>query len=189
MTKGMIVGYARVSTQEQNLQMQLDELEKYGCRKIFEEKMSGKKKERPALDEMLNMLREGDRVVVYKLDRISRSTKHLIELAEHFEERGVEFVSIHDNIDTSTPTGRFFFRMMASIAELERDITSERTKSGLVAARARGRKGGRPQTDPKKIKTALKMYDSKQHSIVEITKAVGISAPTLYRYIEKRAKH
>lgn len=182
----MIVGYARVSTQEQNLQMQLDELQKYGCFKIFEEKISGTKKERPALDEMMKMLREGDRVVVYKLDRISRSTKHLIELTEYFEERGIEFVSINDNIDTSTPTGRFFFRMMASLAELERDITSERTKSGLAAARARGRKGGRPLTDSKKIKTAVKMYDSKQHSIKEICRTVGISAPTLYRYIEKR---
>jgi len=184
----MIVGYARVSTQEQNLQMQLDELQKFGVIEIFEEKMSGTKKERPALDEMLKMLRKGDRVVVYKLDRISRSTKHLIELVEHFEEHGVEFVSISDNIDTSTATGRFFFRMMASIAELERDITSERTKSGLAAARARGRKGGRPSIDPKRVKTALKMYDSKQHSIAEICKTVGISAPTLYRHIEKRAE-
>lgn len=188
MTKGMIFGYARASKQDQNLEMQLDELEKASCWKIYEEKMSGKKKERPQLDEMLNTLREGDRVVVYKLDRISRSTKHLIELAEHFKERGIEFVSIRDNIDTSTPTGRFFFRMMASIAELERDITVERTMDGLAAARARGRKGGRPKTDPKKIKTALKMYDSKQYSIAEITEAVGISAPTLYRYIEKRVK-
>lgn len=183
----MIVGYARVSTQEQNLQMQLDELQKFGCFEIFEEKLSGTSKERPALNEMLKMLREGDRVVVYKLDRISRSTKHLIELAELFEQKGVEFVSVRDNIDTSTAMGRFFFRVMASIAELERDITSERTKSGLAAARARGRKGGRPGTDPKKIKTALKMYDSKQYSISEITKTVGISAPTLYRHIEKRA--
>lgn len=183
----MIIGYARVSTQEQNLQMQRDELQKFGVFEIFEEKMSGTKKERPALDEMLKTLRPGDRVVVYKLDRISRSTKHLIELAEHFEEHGVEFISIKDNIDTSTPTGRFFFRMIASIAELERDITSERTKSGLAAARARGRKGGRPPIDSKKIRTALKMYDSKQHSIKEICKTVGISAPTLYRHIEKRA--
>lgn len=183
----MIVGYARVSTQEQNLQMQFDALDKAGCIEIFEEKITGIKKDRPALNEMLKMLRSGDRVVVYKLDRISRSTKHLIELAEHFEQNGIEFVSVMDNIDTSTPTGRFFFRMMASIAELERDITSERTKSGLAAARARGRKGGRPSTDPKKIKTALKMYDSKQYSVSEITKTVGISIPTLYRHIEKRA--
>lgn len=183
----MIVGYARVSTQEQDLQMQLDELGKMGCFQIFQEKISGTKKDRPELQKMLDMLRPGDRVVVYKLDRISRSTKHLIELAEHFEQNGIEFISVMDKIDTSTPTGRFFFRMMASIAELERDITSERTKSGLAAARARGRKGGRPTTDAKKIKTALKMYDSKQYSISEITKTVGISAPTLYRHLEKRA--
>lgn len=183
----MIVGYARVSTDDQNLQMQLDELQKFGCFEIFEEKGSGSKKDRPALEEMLKMLREGDRLVVYKLDRISRSTKHLIELVEHFDKNGIEFISIKDNIDTSTAVGRFFFRTMASIAELERDITSERTKSGLETARARGRKGGRPSTDPKKIKTALKMYDSKQYSISEITKTVGISAPTIYRHIEKRA--
>lgn len=184
----MIIGYARVSTQDQNLQMQKDELQKFGVFEIFEEKMSGKRKDRPALEEMLKCLRSGDRVVVYKLDRISRSTKHLIELAEHFEEIGVEFISIKDNIDTSTATGRFFFRMMASISELERDITSERTKSGLLAARARGRSGGRPKTDPKTIKTALKMYHSKQHSISEITKTLGISAPTLYRYVKNEEK-
>lgn len=182
----MIVGYARVSTQEQNLQMQIDALERAGCIEIFEEKITGTKRDRPALNEMLKMLRKGDRVIVYKLDRISRSTKHLIELAEHFEQNGIEFVSVMDNIDTSTPTGRFFFRMMASIAELERDITSERTKTGLAAARARGRNGGRPKTDQKKIKTALKMYDSKEYSISEITKTVGISAPTLYRHLQKR---
>lgn len=184
----MIVGYARVSTDDQNLQMQLDELQKYGCFEIFEEKGSGSRKDRPALEEMLKMLREGDQVVVYKLDRISRSTKHLIELSDLFDKKGVEFISIRDQIDTSTAMGRFFFRVMASVAELERDITSERTKSGLLSARSRGRKGGRPSTDPKKIKTALKMYDSKNHSISEITKTVGISAPTLYRHIEKRTQ-
>lgn len=184
----MIIGYARVSTQEQDLQMQIDELTKAGCFEIFEEKVTGSKKDRPALNEMLKMLREGDRVVVYKLDRISRSTKHLIELADLFESKGVEFVSIHDNIDTTTAMGRFFFRVMASIAELERDITIERTKSGLAAARARGRKGGRPPVDGKKISTALKMYESKEYSISEITESTGISAPTLYRYINKNKK-
>jgi DNA invertase Pin-like site-specific DNA recombinase len=181
----MIVGYARVSTQDQNLQMQLDELQKYGCFEIFEEKMTGSKRERPALNEMLKMLREGDRVVVYKLDRISRSTKHLIELAEYFEKKAVEFVSIRDNIDTSTATGRFFFRMMASIAELERDIISERTKSGLASARARGRKGGRPKVAQKPLETALKMYQSKEYSISEIVAATKISQATLYRRIKE----
>lgn len=181
----MIIGYARVSTQEQNLQMQLDALTEQGCIEIFEEKITGTKKDRPELNLMLKILREGDRVIVYKLDRISRSTKHLIELAEFFDKKGVEFVSVMDNIDTSTPTGRFFFRMMASIAELERDIIVERTKAGLKSARARGRIGGRPQVDSKKIALAIKMYESKDYSISEIVKATGISQASLYRYMKK----
>jgi DNA invertase Pin-like site-specific DNA recombinase len=184
----MIFGYARVSTQDQNLDAQIDALEKFGCDEIFQEKMTGTRKDRPKLEELLKVLRKGDKVVVYKLDRISRSTKHLIELSELFEEKGVDFVSIQDNIDTSTAIGRFFFRTMASIAELERDIISERTQAGLQAARARGRKGGRPKKDNKKIELALKMYDSKQYSIPEITEATGVSKTTLYRYIEKRNK-
>ncbi|GIN62769.1 DNA invertase [Robertmurraya siralis] len=181
----MIVGYARVSTEDQNLAMQLDALTNAGCFEIFEEKMTGTKRDRPALNEMLKMLREGDRVVVYKLDRISRSTKHLIELAELFEEKGVEFVSLQDSIDTSTAMGRFFFRVMASIAELERDIISERTKSGLAAARARGRNGGRPTADKKKVQLAIKMYHSKDYSINQIVQATGISQATLYRKINE----
>lgn len=181
----MIIGYARVSTQDQNLQMQIDALTAAGCFEIFEEKMTGTRKDRPALNEMLKMLREGDRVVVYKLDRISRSTKHLIELSEFFEKKGVEFVSLQDNIDTSTAMGRFFFRVMASIAELERDIISERTKSGLAAARARGRNGGRPKADKKKVELAIKMYKSKDYSISQIVQATGISQATLYRELKR----
>lgn len=182
----MNFGYARASTKEQNLHGQLDALKAAGCEEIFEEKLSGTIKERPELNRMIEKLRKDDTVTVYKLDRISRSTKHLIELAELFESKGVHFVSIADQIDTKTPMGRFFFRMMASIAELERDIVSERTKVGLEAARARGRSGGRPKVPEKAIKTALKMYDSKEHTISEITKSTGISMPTLYRYIRKR---
>jgi DNA invertase Pin-like site-specific DNA recombinase len=181
----MIVGYARVSTQDQNLQLQIDQLEKYGCERIFQEKITTRKKERPQLEEMLKILRKGDKVVVYKLDRISRSTKHLIELSEHFENEGVQFVSIQDNIDTTTPMGRFFFRVMASISELERDIISERTRSGLESARKRGRNGGRPPVQSKKIDTALKMYHSKEYSIKEIVDATGVSQATLYRRIKK----
>lgn len=182
----MIFGYARASTKEQNLNAQLDALKKAGCEEIFQEKVSGAVRERPELKRMIEKLRKGDTVIVYKLDRISRSTKHLIELTELFEQKEVNFISIVDNIDTNSAMGRFFFRLMASIAELEKDIVSERTKAGLEAARARGKKGGRPKLDEKKIKTALKMYDSKQYSIAEITKTVGISAPTLYRYINER---
>jgi DNA invertase Pin-like site-specific DNA recombinase len=182
--KNMIIGYARVSTADQNLEMQIDALEKYGCERIYQEKVTGTKKDRPKLAEMMTILRPGDKIVIYKLDRISRSTKHLIDLSEFFEKKGVEFVSIQDSIDTSSPMGRFFFRILASITELERDIISERTKSGLSSARARGRIGGRPRVPDNKIKLALKMYESKQYSISEIVKAVGISQATLYRNIQ-----
>jgi DNA invertase Pin-like site-specific DNA recombinase len=178
-------GYARVSTQDQSLSLQLDALDHYGVAETFEEKESGKRKNRPQLDELLKVLRKGDTVVVYKLDRISRSTKHLIELMEYFESKGIHFVSIQDKIDTTTAMGRFFFRMLASIAELERDIISERTKDGLTAARARGRKGGRPKVESKKIVLAMKMYESKDYSLSQIKAATGIGATTLYRYLEK----
>ncbi|NGQ95487.1 recombinase family protein [Brevibacillus sp. SYP-B805] len=184
----MIFGYARVSTQDQNLDAQIDVLNKYGVDRIYHEKMTGKTKERPQLEELLKVLRPGDKVVVYKLDRISRSTKHLIELAEHFEKAGVDFVSIRDNIDTSTAMGRFFFRMMASIAELERDIIVERTHAGLEAARARGRKGGRPSKNADKVALALDMYASKRYTIEQITEATGLGKTTLYRYINARAQ-
>ncbi|MGG5253516.1 recombinase family protein [Neobacillus sp. SM06] len=179
----MIFGYARVSTQDQNLELQLDALNKFGCDRIFQEKMTGTKKERPQLEEMMKLLRKGDKIVIYKLDRIGRSTKHLIELSDAFEKMGVELVSIVDQLDTSTAMGRFFFRFMASLSELERDIISERTKAGLESARARGRNGGRPKVSEKKLKLALKMYGSKIYSIREIVEATGISQATLYRNI------
>lgn len=125
-------------------------------------------------------------MVVYKLDRISRSTKHLVELMEHFEAKGINFVSIQDKIDTTTAMGRFFFRMLTSIAELERDIISERTKDGLTVARARGRNGGRPKVESKKIMLAIKMYESKDYSLSQIKVVTGIGATTLYRYLEKK---
>ncbi|WP_445486491.1 recombinase family protein [Niallia sp. 03133] len=180
----MIIGYARVSTTDQNLNLQIDALEKYGCELIYQEKVTGTKKDRPQLAELMTILRPGDKVVIYKLDRISRSTKHLIELSEFFEKKGVEFVSIQDSIDTSTPIGRFFFRILASIAELERDIISERTLAGLKSARARGKKGGRPRVPLENVTIALKMYNSKQYSLNEIVKTTNISISSLYRYLE-----
>ncbi|MGG3622831.1 recombinase family protein [Bacillus gobiensis] len=182
---GYIFGYARVSTEDQSLDMQLDAFEKYGVDEVFEEKITGTRKDRPQLERMLDKLREGDKVVVYKLDRISRSTKHLIELSELFESKGVEFVSIRDQIDTSTPMGRFFFRTMASIAELERDIISDRTKAGLEAARARGRNGGRPSATKAKIDRAIKLYDDK-YPVPQITEMTGVSKTTLYKYLKQR---
>jgi DNA invertase Pin-like site-specific DNA recombinase len=176
-------GYARVSTQDQSLSLQLDALNQFKVDQVFEEKESGKKKSRPQLDELLKVLGKGDTVVAYKLDRISRSTKHLIELMDHFEANGIHFVSIQDNIDTTTAMGRFFFRMLASIAELERDIISERTRDGLKAAR--GRKGGRPKVESKKIDLALKMYASRDYSLSQIKEATNVGPTTLYRYLEK----
>lgn len=179
----MIIGYARVSTNEQNLDGQLDLLKKHGCERIFQEHASGAKSTRPELDRMLDQLRAGDVVIVVKLDRISRSAKHIIELSEKFEELGVDFVSINDQIDTTTPTGRFFFRLMASYAELERDLIVERTKLGLAAARARGRKGGRPKASEETIKAAKSMYKAGDLSIAEICNTLNISKSTLYRYL------
>ncbi|WP_311049664.1 recombinase family protein [Enterococcus faecalis] len=182
----MIFGYARVSTDDQNLNLQVDALVNYGIDKLFQEKVTGVKKDRPKLEEMIKLLRKGDSVVIYKLDRISRSTRHLIELSELFEELGVNFISIQDKVDTSTSMGRFFFRVMASLAELERDIIIERTNSGLKAARIRGKKGGRPSKDKVSIDLALKMYDSKEYSIRQILDASKLSKTTFYRYLNKR---
>lgn len=182
----MKFGYARVSTKDQNLEAQIDALNKYGVDEIITEKMTGTTKERPALKELFGKIRSGDQVVVYKLDRIGRSTKDLIEIVDTFEKKQVDFVSIQDQIDTSSAMGRFFFRTIASIAELERDIILERTKAGLEAARARGRKGGRPPKDKKAVERALRLYDSKEYTIREIRDMTGVAPTTLHRYLNRR---
>jgi DNA invertase Pin-like site-specific DNA recombinase len=182
----MKIGYARVSTQDQNLDMQIDALKTAGCERIYTEKQSGKRDDRPELQRCLDALRKGDTLVVYKLDRLGRSTFKLLELTAGFERDGIDFVSIVDGIDTTTPVGRFFFRTMASIAELERDIIVERTQAGLKAARARGRVGGRPSTPKKDVERALKLYDSNEYSVPEIVEMTGVSKPTIYRAIKKR---
>src|SRR4051812_19798181 len=149
------VGYARVSTQNQLLDLQIDALKKEGCEKIFTEKVSGMKDERQELNECLKYLRKGDILVVYKLDRLGRSTKKLLEITEGLEGRGIEFVSINDKMDTTTAIGKAMFRMLAVLSEMERDLISERTKAGLESARARGRKGGRPKMNQKVIDKAI----------------------------------
>ncbi|MDC0763510.1 recombinase family protein [Brevibacillus sp. AG] len=182
----MRFGYARVSTVDQNLDSQIDALKVAGCDEIYQEKMSGKRDDRPELNRLLDKLREGDVLIVYKLDRLGRSTFKLLELTSEFEKKGIEFVSITDGIDTTTPVGKFFFRMMASIAELERDIIVERTQAGLKAARARGRVGGRPKTDKSKLEAALSLYKAGDMSVPEIVAATGVSKATLYRHIERK---
>ena len=183
----MRFGYARVSTEEQRLDRQVDALEKVGCERIYLEKASGAKTGRPELEKLLSVLRDGDEVVVAKLDRISRSTKHLIELSERFDEMGVDFISLNDSIDTTTPMGRFFFRVMASISELERDMIVKRTKDGLSAARARGHGGGHPKASAEAVSKARRMHESGTFSISEITGATGISKSTLYRSLAQEA--
>lgn len=180
----MIIGYARVSTKDQSLDMQIDALKKAGCERIYQEKVSGAKDDREQLNLALQMLRKGDKFVVYKLDRLARSTLKLLKVAEQLEKQGVELISIQDNIDTTTPTGKAMFRMLSVLAELERDMIRERTMAGLAAARARGRKGGRPRKNTKKVQQAIKMYNTKQFTIAEIEEATGISSSTLYRYLQ-----
>jgi DNA invertase Pin-like site-specific DNA recombinase len=182
----MKIGYARVSTADQSLDMQLDALREAGCDRIYTEKASGAKDDREELQKALDTLRQGDVFVVYKLDRLARSTKKLIEVYDKLNELGVELVSIQDGLDTTTPTGRAMFKMIGVIAELERDMIVERTKAGLQAARARGRMGGRPKTDPRKIEKALKLYDSGSHTVAEITEMTGVTKATLYRALKER---
>ncbi|PTL38092.1 recombinase family protein [Alkalicoccus saliphilus] len=184
----MIIGYARVSTIDQSLDLQLDALKEFGCEEIFQEKLSGAKDDRPELAQAIKMSRAGDKFVVYKLDRLARSTKRLIEIAELLREKDVEFVSIQDNIDTGTAAGKAMFGMLSVLAEFERDIIRERTMAGLKAARARGRKGGRPKVNQQKLNQALALYHSQRMSVREIEEATGVSAATLYRQIKRERK-
>ena len=183
----MLIGYARVSTQEQTLDLQKDALEKIGCIKIFSDVVSGAKAERTGLHEALEYVREGDTLVVWKLDRAGRSLTHLIELLKDLKERGIEFVSLTEQIDTTTPGGNLIFHMMGALAEFERDLIRERTNAGLAAARARGRRGERPRKLKTNGKVALarQMFIDQSHSIPEICTTLGISRATLYRYVKE----
>lgn len=183
----MLIGYARVSTLEQTVTPQIDELTKAGCKRIFRDQASGAKAERPGLQEALDFLREGDSLVVWRLDRLGRSLKHLIETVSTLEERGIGFRSLQESIDTTTSGGRLIFHIFGALAEFERNLIRERTLAGLRAARARGRKGGRPKTlSATKIQLAYRLYDEKEHSIKEICQILGISKPTLYSYLNQR---
>ena len=186
----MKIGYARVSTSDQTLDPQLDALRAAGCEILFQEKISGKTADRPELQKMRTQLRTGDTVIVWKLDRLGRSLRDLVALVSEFQERGVHFQSIQDQIDTSTPMGKFTFHLFAALAEFERDIISERTKAGLAAARARGRKGGRPKGLSKKAqdkaRLAESLYKERERSIREICDHLDISKATLYRYLRAR---
>src|SRR6059058_186416 len=183
----MLIGYARVSTQDQTLNLQKDALEKIGCSKIFTDTASGAQTERKGLDEALAYVREGDSLVVWKLDRLGRSLKHLIETITKLNNRNIGFQSITEHIDTTTSGGKLIFHIFGALAEFERDIIRERTKAGLQAARNRGRVGGRPKAlTPKKVAIAQSLYDNKDNTIDEICKTLTISRATLYRYIKTK---
>ena len=182
----MKIGYVRVSKQEQHEALQIDALKEAGCDKWFVDKMTGSKAERKGLDEALAYLRLGDTLVVWKLDRAGRSLTHLIELLKGLKERDIEFISLTEKIDTSTPGGKLIFHMMGALAEFKRDLIRERTNAGLAAARARGHRGGRPRKLKTNGKVALarQMFADKSHSIPEMCATLGISRATLYRYMK-----
>lgn len=180
----MIFGYCRVSTEEQVLDRQLESLKKYNCDEIFMEKITGTKANRPELNKLKEKVREEDIVVIESLSRLGRSTKNLLELVEYFKARKVKLISTKENIDTESATGQLLLTVLSAISQFERDLTVERTKEGLVAARARGRKGGRPKSDEKALNKAIKLYQSKEYSIKEIVSMTGISQSTIYRNIK-----
>ena len=179
----MLIGYARVSTQDQNLSLQLEALKKAGCEKIFKDKTSGSRADRPGLNKALELLRKDDTLIVWKLDRLGRSVKHLVNLVGELRQEGVQFKSITDSSDTGTPSGRFFFHVMASLAEMERELTIERTRAGLETARKLGRKGGRRRKmTESKVESAKKLLLNGVPP-KDVAKNLGVSVPTLYRWI------
>lgn len=181
----MLIGYARVSTDDQNLNLQEDALEQAGCEQIFKDQISGTKAERPGLQEILQYARAGDIIVVWRLDRLSRSLKELIEMVALLEKKGIGLKSLQESIDTSSSSGKLIFHIFGALAEFERNLIRERTQAGLQAARARGKKGGRPKALNKdKQALAVKLYDEKKHTVNQICEMMGISKPTLYKYIE-----
>ncbi len=182
----MRIGYARVSTLEQNPEMQIDALKAAGCEKIFSDTVSGAKADRPGLQDALDYARKDDCLVVWRLDRLGRSLKHLIEVVEELERSGVGFVSLQEGFDTTTSGGKLIFQIFGALAEFERNLIRERTKAGLTAARARGRVGGRKEKlTPDQVATMLRMADSRQHTIAEVCAVMGITKPTYYRYLSK----
>lgn len=183
----MLIGYARISTIEQNLDLQLGALTEAGCTKIFQDTVSGAKGIRKGLSEALDYAREGDTIIVWRLDRLGRSLGQLIELMRVLNERGIGFRSLVETIDTSTPIGQFFFHVTGAFSELERNLIRERTLAGLEAARARGRNGGRPKAlDEEDALMALELHQSNKATIEAISKRFGVAKRTLYRYLERQ---
>ena len=183
----MKIGYARVSTEDQSLDHQVDALNKAGCDKVFTEKVSGSgKRNQPELDRVLEVLRPGDTLVINKLDRLGRNMGKLIKLTEELQQNDIELISLQDNIDTNTAMGKAMFRMIMVMGEMERDLLAERTRAGLQAARRRGRVGGRPRVDKKTVESALKLYDTRDYTVSEIEEMTGVKPATLYRRLKEQ---
>lgn len=183
----MLIGYARVSTSEQRLDLQVDALATAGCQRMFTDHAGGGRFDRPGLESALSHLRPGDTLMVWKLDRLGRSVRRLVELVASLQAREVQFASLTDGINTGTSSGRFFFHVMAALAEMERDLIKERTKAGLEAARARGRKGGRPQKlSPQQIKHARLLLAEPETTGVDVALTLGVARSTLYRSLRLR---
>lgn len=182
----MKIGYARISTGDQSLDLQRDAIKTEGCSEIFEDVASGSRQDREGLIRALQYLREGDVLIVWKLDRLGRSLKHLIELGLDLQSKGIHLKSLRENIDTETPIGKLFFHLIAALAEFERDIIRDRTRAGLEAARSRGKFGGRkPLLDTKQIEMAHSLMNSGVSTMEEISKMLGVSRTTLYRHTKK----
>lgn len=181
----MKFGYARVSTTDQNLEMQISALEKYGVDKIFSDKATGKNTQRKEFSKLLEQLRKGDILVIFSLSRLGRKTKDLIELVEKFNVEGINLISLKESIDTTSPMGRAMIGMISIFAELERELITERVKEGVKNARARGRLGGRPRINSEKVKEALALYHTEHYSVQEILNKTGVSKATLYRRLSE----
>jgi len=180
------IGYARVSTLEQSLDLQIDALKGEGCEKILSDEVSGSVADRPGLTQLKALLRKGDTLVVWRLDRLGRTLKHLIQWINELEEQGVSFKSLQETIDTTCSSGKLIFHLFAALSEFEHNLIRERTRSGIAAARSRGRQGGRPKKLSKsKRQLAVDLYEGKKHSISQICETTNISKPTLYKYVKE----
>jgi DNA invertase Pin-like site-specific DNA recombinase len=177
------VGYARVSSHDQKLDSQLDALNQVGCNKVFSDRVSGMKADRPGWDQLMAYVRPADTVVVTELSRMSRSLMHLLEVVKTFDQQGIELLSLRENIDTLTATGRCFLAMMGAISQMERELKAERTAAGRAAAKARGRTGGRPRTEPDRLEQARILYLNSDKTAAEVCRSVGIGRRTLFSYL------
>lgn len=182
------IGYARVSSRDQNLDSQMDMLTKAGCGKIFEDKASGARESRPGWDKLLECLRTGDTIVVSELSRMTRSLMHMLLLVKELEQKDVQIVSLREHIDTSTATGRAFLSIIGAISQMERELKAERAASGRAAAKSRGKTGGRPRTDPKLLDKARILYEDSDYTAAEVCKTYGIGRRTFFKYLDEMSK-